>query len=836
MIGLYLLIASIFTPFNAGTEWRTVRFPGLYIHYQQSYQQKSLKIAQVARDCYCKLPQKLKPKESIHIILSDFGDIPLDQATVFPDNRIYINIFSHPGIIPQDPYFIGLLSHELTHIAANSQRKGFNAVVGSILGNNPLTFSNALAPLFIQEGIATLQEGSLGRGNSTYFKMLLNRDILFHNVPRIDQISFHTDKNSWYPYLYGALLLRDLSSDYFKKIAAYPIYSRYFFGDGYSWQNRLNRAISKITPIKLSTYPRIKLLKLPFDHIGPIVVTKTGIYGIDQPFRGRGQFFYWGFGTKKPVVIRETVAALALSVIKNGISLIDIDGDTPLKQFYTEFQFKHNMLNQKKRHIVYRDGDLTIEKHQGDYTLKIKEHTVLKSRLPLMEGARSLDGRQIVFVAHTPDNRYDLYLFKNHIIKRITHTGLNRYPKWTLDGGIYFLSDCSGFFQIHHFDINNKEITQVSSLLTGVLYYDLFPCQKQAAVTILHQNGTRVGVIALNNRKNRIKSKFVTQHYFNQLDTELSRRVPSHYLPSFTTRYFTLGTAYNGGKWPLKFFRSHHDPLGFHQYSIDFRSYLKGKYGDLTIDYTLSPLFLNIYYHTESIFKDRQNHNLEQLQVLFKFPLFTPFYQLEFGGGYLNHTRYRPESIYQSDQLLFFAQFDSRVKNQNEFYRAGGYLKGVYRMTGLKQGMLSTQFEQFFKLGILFSLSGLTAHQINGGLNRLIDFYPELTTDFMKQKTLINNRYIEEILLLIHINLFSVNTGYGVLPLYFRSFQLSSGFMAQRIGNQITNQEIDLFLILKGGITMVLGYQTELKSVIQYQQLLKSPFTPYLFFNIEQQF
>ncbi len=160
------------------------------------------------------------PSEKTEIYLTDDSEAANGSASSVPYNAIRLYVTS-PGDLSAlgdyDDWYLGLVTHEYTHILHTGNISGVSSVANAILGK---TLSpNSAQPRWIIEGLAVVFESeysSGGRIRSSLFDMYLRADVLADNIARLDQISANAQR---WPYgnlfyLYGSRFLRWVTDIY----------------------------------------------------------------------------------------------------------------------------------------------------------------------------------------------------------------------------------------------------------------------------------------------------------------------------------------------------------------------------------------------------------------------------------------------------------------------------------------------------------------------------------------------------------------------------------------------------------------------------------------------
>ncbi|HEX8616075.1 MAG TPA: hypothetical protein VF911_00705 [Thermoanaerobaculia bacterium] len=163
--------------------WRTITTENFRIHFHSGEEELAQRAAAIAERVHTRITPLLEyePASRTDIVLSDHIDVSNGSATPFPSNRIEVYV-SAPGADPSSPleYYDNwlnlVITHEYAHILHLDQSRGLWAGLRKMFGRVPFAFPNALSPLWITEGFATLVESEAtdaGRLKGTFVDMVL---------------------------------------------------------------------------------------------------------------------------------------------------------------------------------------------------------------------------------------------------------------------------------------------------------------------------------------------------------------------------------------------------------------------------------------------------------------------------------------------------------------------------------------------------------------------------------------------------------------------------------------------------------------------------------------
>jgi Tol biopolymer transport system component len=223
--------------FGAGDparRWWTIETQHLRIHYPRRVEAIAKRIARLGEAIHSRLggPLGYVPAEPTHIVLTDQTDSANGSATGIPFNTIRLYLTAPDDLSPlhdYDDWYLGLLTHEYTHILHIDNVSGIPALINTVLGKTLVP--NQLQQRWLIEGLATVIESrfsSGGRIRSSLFDAYLRADVLDKRIARLDEISSNPMRwpngNLWYLYgsrflqwitdVYGFDVLRAVATDY----------------------------------------------------------------------------------------------------------------------------------------------------------------------------------------------------------------------------------------------------------------------------------------------------------------------------------------------------------------------------------------------------------------------------------------------------------------------------------------------------------------------------------------------------------------------------------------------------------------------------------------------
>ncbi|EYF06672.1 DPP IV N-terminal domain-containing protein [Chondromyces apiculatus] len=214
-------------------DWWTYETTHFRVHHPRDLALVAERLATLAEAIYPRVSGALgHAPPRVELVLIDNTDDANGYARAVPYNQITLFVTAPDDLSTlgdYDDWFLGLQTHEFTHVAHIDNISGIPAIINAILGK---TYSpNQIQPRWIIEGLAVVHESrhaSGGRMRSTLFDMYLRADVLDDRLAGLDQMSNSPFRwpqgNLWYLYgsrflgwisdVYGPDTMRAVSADY----------------------------------------------------------------------------------------------------------------------------------------------------------------------------------------------------------------------------------------------------------------------------------------------------------------------------------------------------------------------------------------------------------------------------------------------------------------------------------------------------------------------------------------------------------------------------------------------------------------------------------------------
>ncbi len=215
-------------------DWWTIETKHFRIHYEKDLEPVATRVARLSEAIHSRLigPLGYVPSERTEVAITDFTDRANGSATAVPFNAVRLFVTA-PGDVSAlgdyDNWYLGLMTHEYTHILHIDNVSGIPSLVNAVIGKTLIP--NQLQPRWILEGLAVVAESAFssgGRIRSSLFDMFIRADVVDGNIARLDQMSAHARRwpraTLWYLYgsrfvqwivdVYGLDTIRAVSVDY----------------------------------------------------------------------------------------------------------------------------------------------------------------------------------------------------------------------------------------------------------------------------------------------------------------------------------------------------------------------------------------------------------------------------------------------------------------------------------------------------------------------------------------------------------------------------------------------------------------------------------------------
>ena len=483
--------------------------------------------------------------------------LPYNLITLYITQPYGASIF---GASNYDDWMRMLITHEYTHIVHLDMRNGPASVLGNIFGN--LYFPNLFEPVWLIEGLAVYEETALtggGRNRSPASDMVLRMAVLENNFPPMSHAANYTEKwpDGKVPYLFGGSFtsfiakkygrdkLADLSIDYSGRWWPFLVNStaNRVLGSDYSelwdeWKAELaNRyeadkqsvlaqglsASRALTPNEFNKggyenlapsispdgkqiayfvrnadeHPAIHLMNID-GSVDYKLIDNVNSSSPDIAWREDGKGFYY----TKIEVVRNTN-------LYNDIYYYDLERrkEIRLTKYLrvrdpapspdgSKLVFVTNRLGKTRLATMPLLPEIKIV-HEQDISW-LNEESEYQFETPRF----SPDGQKIVVGVRQPDGYKDIWILdsQGNKLEELMHDrAIDNGAVWSADGrSIYFSSDRSGIFNLYVYDLDHKQISQVSNVLGGAFMPTLTP--DGSAIVFVNYSSRGFDIHVMNNQ------------------------------------------------------------------------------------------------------------------------------------------------------------------------------------------------------------------------------------------------------------------------------------------------------------------------------------------------
>ena len=542
--------SSSFAKFDPRFTWTTLETPHFFIHYHQGGEEIARRTGQLAEDIHARLVPRVKwePKQKTEIVIVDSMDEANGMSSPLPYNQMIL-LTTQPvgapgfGTTPYEEWMRVLITHEYTHILQMDMvYGGYGGVLRTLLGRSPLSFPNAIQPIWLLEGLAVYEETALtpgGRGRSAGADMILRMAVLEGPFPPLSQMAVFPD--SWpsgqVPYLFGASFtqfiadkygrdkLADISMTYSRRYLPFLVNSTAkkalgsYYGKLYwEWKAALREKYQKQreTVAASGLTASTQLTRKGYETFGPqyspdgsriLYLEANGdefpaIYIMNADGTGDRKIVEHLFPTSASGM------APAWSPDGNGIyyTKIDMVRNTNI---YDDVHY-YDLKKDKEVRLTYelraRDPDPSPDGKKLVFVM----NRMARTRLALLDlssqrksaaGEKDIvylteesavqyekprwspDGSRIAVAVWQPGGYKDIWILDGAggKLEELTHDrAIDAVPSWSPDGKyIYFASDRTGIFNLFAFEVESKKLFQVTNVLGGAFSPCLSPDNKK---------------------------------------------------------------------------------------------------------------------------------------------------------------------------------------------------------------------------------------------------------------------------------------------------------------------------------------------------------------------
>lgn len=727
------------TLFDPGLKWNSIKTRHFLIHYHQGLEFEALRLSLIAEKVHIRLTSDIQwiPELRTDVILVDNTDSANGYATPYPFNRIQIYI-TRPAPNGSNSNFDDWLemvfTHEYVHILNIDTVHGIPQAGRYVLGRNPIFYPNLFQPIWIIEGNAVFHESKrkpFGRNNSTYTDMVLRTEVASGTFKSIDNASSYP--REWpggaVPYLYGGLFVEYLENTYGENSFAlymhrnadnivpfsdniYPIpflfnrdahktYGKPFFMLWKEWKKHIIRKqtdnIAKITqkgltPLKHISKPENNSILPRFSNDG------NAIYYITKSQKKGNHLLTADKNTGKTKRLCIVNSPAGLAVGKNDILYITDKEYYKTFSLYNEaftYNNSYRKISSSLRAICIEpmrktNKCLIITSKNNRYSLircdnnMQNRHTIIDESLVQMACLRvSPDETKAIFTIKEDNGNTDLVIMDLAAMTfiRLTNDIYNDIdPVWHTHGNkIIFVSDRSGVYNLHEYDLSTQMIKRITNVTGGIFSPDLTPDGNTIVVASYEKQGHQIALIDYPEEsfeKYTGEPEIIDLTFFkagepdnSQINISESQKYSpwSSIFPAYFIPILGLYEIYPENYdvlWGVQVTGS--DTLYRHSYALSFFMFFRQMRLGIDVSYTCSVLYpdITIGYYDDTLFFEKDPYPWESEND-------TSMSRRLYRYGYLSH--YIPFTHFNIQQSLQFTYYI-----QQEFLDRYIYPVGVF--------------------------------------------------------------------------------------------------------------------------------------------------------------
>ncbi|MDH5632857.1 MAG: hypothetical protein OEZ10_07665 [Gammaproteobacteria bacterium] len=512
---------------TAGHEWKVLVTPHFKVHYHDGLEELAIKAARIAEDVHDRYSKILKwePGGRTNMILTDEIGLSNGWSTPVPDNReaIYVTPPTEPNSLEDHGGWLEtVITHEYIHTLHLDKASGFPKFMRYVIGRYPSffpfsVFPNAFQPSWVVEGLATYyetdRERGIGRGQSSYFGMMMRMEVL-EGIKSYRQANWYTVDwpTGTIPYLYGVHFF-DFLAETKGKDAVVKMVEDYS-DDGLAFRVNANmgavfgkningvwrdfeaylkkRYMPQIEGLQKSGLVEGQRLTAHGYDTGNARLLDGDLYYIRSDDMRRPALMKLGKGEQQASHLADVHFYATFDIHpKVGILLAQPEFCGNAQLFYDLYQVNpdsgrtRRLTSCGQYHAAswHPDGEriAAARVHNGKSSLVLMNaHGDKDSAETLWQASDdtvigqldwSPDGNLIVASVWRPENGWDLEEFavSDRTWKRITkQQSIEMHPQYSADGkSIIYSADYNDVYNIHSLDVASGKITTLTNVLGG---------------------------------------------------------------------------------------------------------------------------------------------------------------------------------------------------------------------------------------------------------------------------------------------------------------------------------------------------------------------------------
>lgn len=471
---------------------------------------------------------RYRPKGKVNVIIADFYDFAQGWSMPFPHNTITV-MPTHPtgDLTNYDDWFFNLILHEYTHTLLMDKVYGLPNLLRKIFGR--IIVPQALTPLWLQEGFAVYNESKytqFGRAKSSEYTMKIRAPALTNKLLPIDQVQNYELRkypSGEAPYIYGSqffLFLANRFGDgklvkytdynahclpFFTNLSARRVFGKSFCSLWRDWQDSLIIATKQLAEsLSQQSTESKQVTKIGYDIHSP-QFSKYGekIYFISYNPNELPSIKSLDLITRETKTIFKGYLGKTLSISPDGGELL-FSLRNVFNNYYEfddifSFSLSTNTLNRITNGLRARDPEFApagdkivfVENRLGKNCLTLLNRSNKKIDT-LIEGEDytqffcpkfSPDGKKIAVAIWQTGGYQDILVIDLESGWHIPITddlATDIQPAFSPDSKyLLFSSDRTGIFNLYAYSFENRQIYQVTNVLSGAFAPTISPDGKR---------------------------------------------------------------------------------------------------------------------------------------------------------------------------------------------------------------------------------------------------------------------------------------------------------------------------------------------------------------------
>ncbi|MFW6256711.1 MAG: hypothetical protein ACOC2O_01070 [Bacillota bacterium] len=520
---ILLSFVSLTSPVRGQEERYYFSTDNFVINYQAQHEEIAFEVADIAEEIHSELVNffDYSPAGRTHIIISDDQDIANSSAGPNYFNRIYLNLRQpdiYSGMVGYYQNWLEtVLIHEYTHIVHLDMNRGRTSSIRGILGKIPLVSTpNIWQPYWLIEGYPMFTETKFsagGRGNNDLNDMYFRAAVADNELYEIDQVHGPYDLGDWPSggrgiYYYGLSLSEfivkkygeekfvELSKEFsqsmgqsinriFREVLGADINQVYS-----EWRQEKETASGEIarqtsdfsaSEKRLTDHgwitmnPEISPVNddIAYIHNGKKfpalrILNEQGNEQLTGTLNNSGEGIAWSPDGKK--IAFPDLNYYQKNKIYNDIFIYDLDTEQKERITYGRRAYSPVWKDEKTLIYLTQSGGVTSLEKQNLTTGRTT--TLLPGKDDYSYSQLDISpGREQILMSVWHQGKRDIYLYdleENQLSPLIVDPYINIHPAWSEDGKrVFFSSDRTGNFNIFAYDIEQKQLFQVTDVYTG---------------------------------------------------------------------------------------------------------------------------------------------------------------------------------------------------------------------------------------------------------------------------------------------------------------------------------------------------------------------------------